>query len=140
MSIWRRRGVKAFFISFRHFVVALSGFATMSPKRVWRRPHRENRLSSLGSLSRGKTSTHTPVLYELSTNCSYAIVLFGYGPRERVPETILETIDAPFESGVFSIPKNYDLILTAQYGDYMTPPPPEKRISHGFKAFWKDHE
>ena len=28
---------------------------------------------------------------------------------------------------MFYIPENYDALLRACYGDYMTPPPPEKR-------------
>lgn len=37
-----------------------------------------------------------------------------------------------FEGRMFPFPENYDSILTRIYGDYMTPPPPEKRIApHG---------
>lgn len=36
---------------------------------------------------------------------------------------------ASFEGNEFFIPKGYDKILTALYGDYMTPPPPEKQVS-----------
>ena len=32
-----------------------------------------------------------------------------------------------FEGRMFPFPDNYDSILTKIYGDYMTPPPPEKR-------------
>ena len=35
-----------------------------------------------------------------------------------------------FEAHSFRAPIGYDAILTQQYGDYMTPPPPEKRITH----------
>ncbi len=38
-----------------------------------------------------------------------------------------ELIDAEFEGEMFPIPKNYDAVLTAHYGDYMIIPPPEKR-------------
>lgn len=33
-----------------------------------------------------------------------------------------------FENQQFCIPNNFDKILTAIYGDYMVPPPPEKRV------------
>ncbi len=35
-----------------------------------------------------------------------------------------------FENKEFNIPVGYDRYLTDVYGDYMTPPPPEKQISH----------
>lgn len=38
-----------------------------------------------------------------------------------------ELIDIPFEGKTFKIVKNYDIYLTSLFGDYMTPPPPEKR-------------
>lgn len=45
-------------------------------------------------------------------------------------------IEQPFEGESFSIPVGYDVILTNIYGDYMTPPPPEKRVpKHDFKAY-----
>lgn len=36
----------------------------------------------------------------------------------------------PFDGHKFYGPKDYDTILTAIYGDYMTPPPKEKQITH----------
>ncbi len=41
-----------------------------------------------------------------------------------------ETIEAQFEDSTYPIPKAYDQILTAIYGDYMTPPPKEKQFTH----------
>ena len=50
-----------------------------------------------------------------------------------------EVIDCSFEDRTFKIMKGYDDYLTNAYGDYMTPPPPEKRVSsHETKACWKD--
>lgn len=50
-----------------------------------------------------------------------------------------EVIDTPFEDRTFKIMKGYDDYLTNAYGDYMTPPPPEKRVStHETKAFWRE--
>ena len=37
-----------------------------------------------------------------------------------------EYIDAEFEGRSFRIVKDYDTFLTLKYGDYMTPPPPDK--------------
>lgn len=44
-------------------------------------------------------------------------------------------IELPFEDTVISCPIKYDEYLTYQYGDYMTPPPPEKRIG-GHHCFY----
>ena len=37
---------------------------------------------------------------------------------------------AAFEDAEFTVPAEYDKILTRIYGDYMTPPPEEKRYGH----------
>lgn len=50
-----------------------------------------------------------------------------------------DVIEWPFEDRTFLIMKGYDDYLTNAYGDYMTPPPPEKRVStHETKAFWTE--
>lgn len=44
-----------------------------------------------------------------------------------------------FENKDFVSIKDTDTYLTANFGDYMTPPPPDKRITHhSFKAYWKN--
>lgn len=43
-----------------------------------------------------------------------------------------------FEDRYFYIPENYDALLRACYGDYMTPPPVNKRATHhSFEVFYK---
>ena len=37
----------------------------------------------------------------------------------------------PFEKEDMIVPKEYDKVLTKLYGDYMTPPPEDKRYGHG---------
>jgi lipopolysaccharide cholinephosphotransferase len=44
-------------------------------------------------------------------------------------EWVKELIRVPFEDGEFPIVKNYDAYLTHLYGDYMTPPPIDKRVA-----------
>lgn len=44
-------------------------------------------------------------------------------------EWVKELIRVPFEDGEYPIVKNYDAYLTHLYGDYMTPPPAEKRVA-----------
>lgn len=50
-----------------------------------------------------------------------------------------ELIDIPFEDRHYKAFKDYDTYLSAIFGDYMTPPPPEKRISfHTYDTYWKE--
>ena len=51
---------------------------------------------------------------------------FGYWV---IPSTCFEkTVELPFEDEVFKCPENYDEYLSKVYGDYMTPPPEDKRL------------
>ena len=57
----------------------------------------------------------------------------AWGKKEIVlKEYFGEGIYAIFEGIEVCLPKNYDKYLTSLYGDYMTPPPPEKRIGHHY--------
>lgn len=50
-----------------------------------------------------------------------------------------DTEQLEFEKIPFAAPKDYDTILTMFYGDYMTLPPAEKRVTHhSFRAYWID--
>ena len=44
-----------------------------------------------------------------------------------LPQFFHEEIQVPFEGYMLPVPKEYDKLLTADYGDYMTPPPEDKR-------------
>ena len=47
------------------------------------------------------------------------------------PKTVFDSyIDVEFEGKQYKAPAGYDELLTLTYGDYMTPPPPEKRKPH----------
>lgn len=75
------------------------------------------------------------------TDCSQTDVFCSSTvEREIVPRTVFDKIiEADFEDCKFKIPANYDIYLKALYGDYMTPPPIENRISHhAYEAWWKD--
>lgn len=75
--------------------------------------------------------------YSYAQNETVGCFSWGYGPRERMPKKVAEEyIDLDFEGMKVKGFKNYDLVLTNIYGDYMQLPPVEKRITHSFKA-WK---
>lgn len=47
-------------------------------------------------------------------------------------------VKAEFEGHLFNIPSDYDSFLTNYYGEYMTPPPENERVTHHrYKAYWK---
>lgn len=49
---------------------------------------------------------------------------------------VLPTARALFEGREYCVPRNSDAVLTAIFGDYMTLPPPDKRVTHHeFEAF-----
>jgi len=53
-------------------------------------------------------------------------------------EWMLKTEDHSFEGFDFKVPVMFDAMLRCLYGDYMTLPPVEKRVStHSFVAYWK---
>lgn len=55
-------------------------------------------------------------------------------------EWLFPVIKHKFEEGEFNIPENYDGYLTHFYGDYMTPPPENKRVRHTFEAYRLDED
>lgn len=67
----------------------------------------------------------------------YLVNWASYYPanRETFPrEAFGEPLMVPFEGYEMPVPCDYDTVLTTIYGDYMTPPPPEKRvIKHNFE-------
>lgn len=76
----------------------------------------------------------------LQSSNDVGLVIWGYGPRERMPFSILDPTELMFEGRMFYAPKDYDAYLTSIFGDYMTPPPESERIAHACRAFWKDAE
>ena len=46
-------------------------------------------------------------------------------------------IEKEFEKEKFMVPVGYDEYLKAIYGDYITPPPPEERLFHGYPSYIK---
>lgn len=77
-----------------------------------------------------KVQEKTDYVYDL-VNGQYA--------KDIMPAIIYgDYADIKFEDRVFRSVKDTETYLTTTYGDWRTPPPPEKRVSHhGFKAYWK---
>ena len=58
-----------------------------------------------------------------------------------LPKKVYEKAYAEFEGREFCIPKEYDVWLSAFFGDdYMSLPPEEKRIVHEFECYIKDED
>ena len=65
--------------------------------------------------------------------------LSAYGMKDSFASKDFEKACATFEGRRFCIPAGYHNVLTALYGDYMTPPPPDKQNSnHHVKAYKLD--
>ena len=52
-----------------------------------------------------------------------------------LPKEVFEKAEGQFEGHTFCIPKGYDAFLTAFFGDYMTIPKEEDRVTHSFKCY-----
>ncbi len=73
-------------------------------------------------------------------NWDYVIPYSGvYKEKDIFPKKFFDTlVEYDFEGCKFLAIKDYDPYLKSIYGDYMTPPPPEKRITHhDFKIYKK---
>ena len=70
-------------------------------------------------------------------DCEYVGgIINGYGPQEKLQKKELELTDVEFEGRIVNGIKGYDVYLTNLYHDYMQLPPKEKRICHGFDAWY----
>lgn len=64
------------------------------------------------------------------------VVVWGFGSKERMPYSMLESTELLFEGHSVFAPLHHDEILTRQYGDYMQLPPVEKRKPHICHCYW----
>ena len=67
----------------------------------------------------------------------YAGILMEGGDSFQTVSSIYDEYRLlPFEGKEYCAIRDFDLLLTTKYGDYMTPPPPENRVSlHQYDAF-----
>ena len=77
--------------------------------------------------------------YDFESSEYAGAIVSRFGAKETLPRSVFEEyIELDFEEKKYSCIKNYDLYLTALYGDYMQLPPEEKRKTHHkFKVYWK---
>ncbi len=64
-------------------------------------------------------------LYKGNGDCYY-LSFFGSIPKDKFDNAVLLS----FEGKEYYAPIDFDYVLTTQYGDYMTLPPIEKRVTH----------
>lgn len=78
----------------------------------------------------GKSAQHfAPLVFCGIKRIAYKKEWFGNGA------------ELEFEGRNYMVPQNWDALLTSIYGDYMTPPPEDKRNSrHGFTVYYKEAE
>ena len=67
-------------------------------------------------------------------------ILWGNGIAGAFDRAGIESfVEMEFEGRKFDVMSGYAQYLANTYGDYMTPPPPEARVSvHDFKAYWRN--
>ncbi len=115
------------------------------------RPVSQLPLIFLGHLLVNKRKTQQKLHKEMiryNTACpasKYAITFIGnWGKKERIEREWFSTHCEVDFSGIKAyIPAMYDEYLTHLYGDYMTPPPEDKRVSHHdviFMSFTEEHK
>ena len=63
----------------------------------------------------------------------------GFKCKDPIYKYVFENMtDIHFENRVYMSVKDYDMYLTNTFGNYMTPPPPEKqKRDHSFVPYWK---
>ena len=78
--------------------------------------------------------------YDYETSSKVGLISPHSRYNNRLDKSIFEKkTKVQFEDGNFWAPSDYNTFLTNIYGDYMTPPPVEKRNStHIASYFWKD--
>lgn len=71
--------------------------------------------------------------YENDDSCQYWKCTHGYFRKDAAPKEYWgDGVEAEFEGKNYIVPSNYDAYLTHLFGDYMTLPPVEERVTHSF--------
>ena len=94
-----------------------------------------------GGLEKIKKVHNNRVLKYDYNNEKYVFPTGGrYGIKEIYEKSIFQKYEMhKFEDRLIRVPVGYEQYLTQLYGDYMTLPPVEKRVTdHNFTAYWKE--
>lgn len=101
-------------------------------KLFYKRPRRDfyEYASLINDIAKCRNSSYAPWYYDMVSPVS---------AKALIPEKTLDAyMDISFEDRTYRAMVDFDTYLSNLYGDYMTPPPPGKRVTHhGFKAYWK---
>jgi len=87
---------------------------------LWRRPRAEKYLKAFLDYEKSYVGRKGP-------KC---VCVTQWEGRIFQTEWFRDTIELPFESTTVTVPRAYDAYLRLLYGDYMTLPPEDKRVSH----------
>lgn len=97
--------------------------------------HKFSRILNIKSIrTRINNSSWT---YDFETSEFVGNLAHRYELKNIFPHWVYDkALKVDFEGEKFNIPVGYDYILKQVYGDYMTPPPPEKQVApHGYKVY-----
>lgn len=102
------------------------------PKTIIRQLFQRLKLEKLISTRRAWESLDRALKENGYEDCGTIINFCGYwGLKEMFPKVVYGAgMLYPFEDMMLNGPEDYDTVLRQMYGDYMTPPPPEKREHH----------
>ena len=65
--------------------------------------------------------------------------MYGSNSKLFPCDLFIGSMELEFNGGMFSVPPQYSKYLEISYGDYMTLPPVEKRVTHhSSKAYWRE--
>lgn len=74
--------------------------------------------------------------YPFEESRSVGGIVFGYGPQEKCDRAAyVNGVEMRFEDCKVMAPGCFDYYLTSLFGDYMTPPPKDKRQVHFMKIY-----
>lgn len=75
--------------------------------------------------------------YDFNKTEKVGVTVWSNITREVITKDMLEVEPIEFEGKIFNAFKGKEYFLSESYGDYMTLPPVEKRVSHEIKAYKK---
>ena len=79
--------------------------------------------------------------YKIDTSDVIGLTVYVWNWKFEIlnKSSIHSYVELPFEDTYFLGPKGYVEYLENTFGDYMIPPPEERRVSHhNFNVYWKE--